>query len=118
MKGDSLKPDEDEELLPDRSQPDPNGSESDSGSSEELIPDKKVAGRRPNGRNSLSRLREKSVPRRVRGKQKDPRRKRQEQASSSRDRPNLPIARDDKDDDQDSNESDDSDKTVDYGDDH
>ena len=54
----------------------------------------------------------------MRGKQKDPRQKRQEAASSSRDRPNLPIARDDKDDDKDSNESEDSDKTVDYGDDH
>ena len=49
-----LLPDQDDpELLPDRPEPpDPNGSESDSGSSDELIPDKKVEGRRPNGRNS------------------------------------------------------------------
>ena len=72
-------------------------------SSEELKKDNK---------SQRARSRTRSVPRRVRGKQKDPRRKRQEEASSSRDRPNLPIAKDDKNDDQDSNESEDSDKTV------
>ena len=58
-------------------------SESDSGSSEELIEDIPDCGQRPK---SSSR----SVPRRERGKQKD-RRRHSEPASSSRDRPVLPI---------------------------
>ena len=58
--------DSDPEIIPDNSKGQkPANSESDSGSSEELIEDKPDRGQRPKSR-------ARSVPRRVRGKQKDP----------------------------------------------
>ena len=60
--------DDDPELLPDNSEPpDPNGpeSDSDSGSSEELIPDKKVDKPKRLTAKPKPRPKERSVPRRV-----------------------------------------------------
>ena len=89
----------DHELIPDNRKENSANSNSDSGSSEELMKDKR--GQKPKSR-------ARSIPRRLRGKQRDPRR-RSEAASSSRDRPPLPTT-------ESGNESDDS--TVPYDSDH
>ena len=89
----------DPDLIPDNRKENSGNSNSDSGSSEELMKDKR--GQKPKSR-------ARSIPRRLRGKQTDPRRRLQA-ASSSRDRAPLPTT-------ESGNESDDS--TVPYDSDH